>query len=81
VLLPDKHILLCESVLGLAGLVLSVVVKPMPFDALWRHMREKLDTPEWPAAHGVENFVLALTFLHSIGAVDVSPDGELFRCG
>ena len=80
-LLPDKHLRLSESVLGLAGLVLSHLGKPTPFDALWKRVREQTGTPEWPAVHGVENFVLALCFLYSVGAVDVSPSGELFRCG
>lgn len=79
-LLPDKHLRLSESVLGFAGLVLSHVVKPTRFDALWTRVREQIDTRDWPAAPRVENFVLALCFLYSIGAIDVSPDGELFRC-
>jgi hypothetical protein len=72
---------LSESVLGFAGLVLSLIIKPTPFDSLWKKVREHLDTPEWSAAHGAENFVLALCFLYSLGAVDVTPGGELFRCG
>lgn len=79
-LLPDKHLRIAESVLGFAGLVLSLIPKPLPFDSLWKRVQEKLTSREWPAAHGVENFALALCFLFSIGAVDVSPNGELFRC-
>jgi len=81
VLLPDKHLRLSESILGFAGLVLSLVAGPMPFDALWKRVREQTDTAAWPASQAVEDFVLALCFLYSIGAVDVSSDGELFRCG
>jgi ABC-three component (ABC-3C) system Middle Component 6 len=81
VLLPDKHIRLSESILGFGGLVLSALRRPTTFDNLWKRLQESVDTPDWPAAHGVENFVLALCFLYSIGAVDVSSDGELFRCG
>lgn len=80
VLLPDKHLRLSDSVLGFAGLVLSVVVKPMAFDSLWKRVCEQINTPDWPASHGVENFVLALCFLYAIGAIEVSLDGELFRC-
>jgi hypothetical protein len=67
-------------VLGLAGLVLSRVGGPTSFDDLLRRVQDESDTPDWPAAHGVEDFVLALCFLYSVGAVDVSPSGELFRC-
>jgi hypothetical protein len=79
VLLPDKHLRISESVLGFAGLVLSLVSKPVPFDSLWKSVQEKLESPEWPK-HGVENFALALCFLFSIGSLDVSSKGELFRC-
>jgi hypothetical protein len=81
VLLPDKHLRLSESILGFAGLVLSYVSKPRTFDDLWKRVRENFDTAEWPATHGVENFVLALCFLHSIAAIDVAANGELVRCG
>jgi hypothetical protein len=81
VLLPDKHVRLSESILGLAALVLSFVDKPTTFDTLWKKVQEKLDTPDWPAKHGVDNFVLALCLLNAIGAIDVSPAGELLPCG
>lgn len=80
-LLPDKHVRLSESILGLAGLVLSFVDKPTTFDTLWKKVQDKLDTPDWPATHGVDNFVLALCFLYSIEAIDVSPTGEILPCG
>ena len=80
VLLPDKHLRISECVLGLAGLVLAHIVRPTRFDALWAKVREKMGSPEWPAVHGVENFVLALCFLFSIGLIEVSSDGEIFRC-
>lgn len=80
-LLPDKHLRLSESVLGFSALVLSQISAPEPFDSVWRRVEKVLGTPKWPAVHGVEDFVLALCFLHSVGAVDVSAGGELFRCG
>jgi hypothetical protein len=81
VLLPDKHIRLSESIVGFAGLILSTLVRPTTFDTLWKKVRDRLDTPDWPSVHGVDNFVLALGFLYSIEAVEVSDDGELTRCG
>jgi hypothetical protein len=80
VLLPDKHLRLAESILGFAALVVSSLTRRKSFDELWKQIRDQLDTPAWPAAHSVDNFVLALCFLFSIGAIDVSPSGELFRC-
>ena len=80
VLLPDKHLRLSECVLGLAGLVLSDIVRPIRFDTLWAKVRNQTGIPEWPAVHGVEDFVLALCFLYSVGLIEVSSDGEIFRC-
>ena len=80
VLLPDKHLRLSESVLGFAGLVLSFLGKPVTFDQLWKRVKQQQDSGLWPAAHGVENLVLALCFLFSIEAVDVSTAGELCQC-
>ena len=79
-LLPDKHIKISESLLGLAALVLESLTKPLSFDALMASFSSKFETPEWPAFHNAESVCLALCFLHSIGLVDVATDGELYRC-
>jgi hypothetical protein len=80
VLLPDKHLRLAESIFGLAALVVAALTRRKSFDELWKQIQRQMDTPAWPAGHGVDNFVLALCFLFLIGAIDVSPSGELFRC-
>ena len=79
-LLPDKHLRLSESVLGFAGLVLSCLAKPVSFDQLWKRVKHQQDNGTWPATHGAENLVLALCFLFSIGVIDVTYGGELFKC-
>lgn len=79
VLLPDKHLRLSESVLGLAGLVFSFVGNPTTFDALWNRIQVQLETSEWPASHGVENFALAICFLYTTGVLDVKQSGEIYR--
>jgi hypothetical protein len=71
---------LSESILGFAGLVLSLINKPITFDQLLKRVQDQQVRGSWPAVHGAENFVLALCFLFSIGSVDVTPGGELFRC-
>lgn len=79
-LLPDKHIRISESIVALSGLVLSVLTKPMSFDKLMKIISPTLGGPEWPATHGADSITLALCFLNTIGAVDVDPCGELYRC-
>jgi hypothetical protein len=80
VLLPDKHITIAASVLGLSALVLSTIAKPLTFDALMEALEPVLDTPHWPAFHTAESVSLALSFLYALGLLDVTPEGELFRC-
>ena len=62
-LLPDKHIKISESLLGLAALVLESLTKPLSFDALMASFSSKFETPEWPAFHNAESVCLALCFL------------------
>jgi hypothetical protein len=80
VLLPDKHITISESLLGLAALILTVLEESMSFDSLLAKVAKEFETPSWPAFHNAESVCLALCFLHSIGVVDVESNGDLFRC-
>lgn len=79
-LLPDKHVKICESILGLAALVLANLSDPLPFDELMAVLAPQFETPAWPAYHNAETVALALCFLYSAGLVDVSEDGDVFRC-
>jgi hypothetical protein len=79
-LLPDKHVKIAESILGLAALVVANMKKPVAFDNLMAIVAPKFETLEWPAYHNTETVSLALCYLHSVGLVDVTPDGDLFRC-
>jgi len=80
-LLPDKHVKIGESILGLAALVMASLEKPLAFDNLMAVLVTKFETPKWPAYHNTETVSLALCFLYSAGLVDVTPEGELYRCG
>lgn len=80
-LLPDKHITIAASVLGLSALVFSTLAEPLTFDALMETLAPQFDTSAWPAFHTAESVSLALSFLYALGLLDVTPEGELFRCG
>jgi hypothetical protein len=80
VLLPDKHITIAASVLGLSALVLSALAEPLTFDALMEALEPKFDTVDWPAFHTAESVSLALSLLYAMDLLDVTPEGELFRC-
>jgi hypothetical protein len=80
VLLPDKHIRLGESILGLGTLVLTYLDRPVAFDELMAKLETKFETSDWPAYHNAETVTLALCFLHSTGLVEVSAEGDVYRC-
>ncbi len=79
-LLPDKHITICESLLGLSALILTTLEESRSFDSLLAMVAKECETPRWPAFHNAESVCLALCFLHSVGLVDVETNGDLFRC-
>ncbi len=79
-LLPDKHVKICESIFGLAAFVLANLSEALSFDELMAALTPKFDTPDWPAFHNAETVTLALCFLYAAGLIDVSADGDVFRC-
>jgi len=80
VLLPDKHVKIGESILGLAALVVVNLERPLAFDKLMAVLSPKFETPEWPAYHNTETVSLALCFLQLAGLIEVTPEGDLYRC-
>lgn len=79
-LLPDKHITLAESIMGPSALVLSLLANATTFDALMERLEPLTASADWPAFHTAESVSLALAFLFTIGLVDVTVQGELYRC-
>jgi len=79
-LLPDKHITLSQSILGLGAFVLETVSTPKTIDELWQSLMEVRNTVAFPAYHSFDNLIAAICFLHSINAIDVSADARLRRC-
>jgi hypothetical protein len=79
-LLPDKHIRISESILGLAGVVYDSLTVPKSFDALIEGLDSRLESDQWPVAHSTQAVTLSLCFLHSVNLVDVDQRGDFFRC-
>ena len=79
-LLPDKHIKLAESLLGLGGFALQALAAPKPIEVLWKELQKVSNTDELPAYHSFENLVLTIDFLFSIDAVTMDRSGRLTRC-
>lgn len=79
-LLPDKHITLAESLLGLGSFILAAIDRPRSVDEIYNRVVEANETKELPAFHNFESVVLAILFLYTVGAVDMTPSGRIRRC-
>ena len=80
-LLPDKHITLAESILGLGAFVLSELLdRPQSVDRLYKKMAEASEGSNLPAYHDFDALILAVLFLYSIGAVSLADNGGLQLC-
>ena len=79
-LLPEKHITLAESILGLGAFVLSELETPQSVDRLYERLVKAAETPVLPAYHDFDALLLSILFLYSIGAVELGVNGGLQRC-
>ena len=79
-LLPDKHITLAESILGLGGFVLSELDRPKTADQIYQRAKESREDNSLPAFHDLDSVILAVLFLYSIGAVEATDSGAVRRC-
>lgn len=78
-ILPSKHINISESLLGLGGVLLSLLNIPKTIDQLWIEYSKVNNTPKYPAYHGFDHLLLALNYLYIIGAIDINTKGCIFN--
>ncbi len=65
-ILPDKHVALPYSLLGVGAAILARVTKSMTISALWDAVRSV------PEVSAYSRFVLVLDLLYAVGALDFS---------
>lgn len=80
-LLPEKHITLAESILGLGAFLLSDLNEPKSLDRLYANVAVARENNSLPAYHDFDAVILAVLFLYSIGAVELTDSGGIRRCG
>ena len=69
-ILPDKHVSLADSILGVGAHLLSELDQPRSVSYLWNRVRDTQDVATF------ERFSLALAMLHALGLVEMK-DGEI----
>ncbi|MCH8823866.1 MAG: hypothetical protein IH984_10200 [Planctomycetes bacterium] len=79
-LLPEKHICLAESILGLGAFIIEQLDRARSVDQLHDRVSEACEGPELPAYHDFDSILLAVLFLFSIGAVEMTNTGSIRRC-
>jgi len=79
-LLPDKHITVAKSILGLSTYIYDSLSSPVTLDNAWERYSNINDTDDFPAYHSFEDFLLAVYFLFSIQLISQDEKGRLVRC-
>jgi hypothetical protein len=79
-ILPDKHITIAQSLIGLGSFVLEKLERPKTIDNLWTEFQRVNNSTKFPAYHTFENLMLAIDFLFMIGVVEEDTSGKLKRC-
>lgn len=80
-LLPEKHITLAQSIIGLSGMVLKFINEPKFVDDIWKEYCAVNNSRLFPAEHNYNNFLLAIYFLFTIGIVNINNDQKIYICG
>lgn len=78
-ILPTKHTNFSESLLGFGGYILNLLERPVSLDEVWNRYRKDFENGVFFAKHSFDNLLLAVVFLHSIGAV-TEQEGLLVKC-
>ena len=76
-LLPHKHVRFCNSLIGLAGFVLSLLNEPRTLDELWALIDR--DNAGWYSRPPFEHVVLAVDILFAIGQIELVHDNRIRR--
>jgi hypothetical protein len=70
--LPNKHVPLRSSILGLGAIILRKLQEPSSVSNLWERCRSIDEVASF------ERFTITLTFLHTLGAINYR-DGVIMR--
>lgn len=79
-LLPDKHIKMSESLLGLGAFLIESLRQPQSVDTIWFEYLKARESGIYPAHHTFENIVLALDVLFAIKAINLTENGLIEKC-
>ncbi|MDH1518467.1 hypothetical protein N5I08_05435 [Acinetobacter johnsonii] len=75
-LLPHKHTLFSESLIGIAGFLNSILpVNSLTIDELWTLV--EINQKKYPSNVNFEQMILATDILFAINIINLLPDGRI----
>ena len=78
-IIPTKHTNFSESLLGFGSYILTQLKFPVSVDDLWKQYQTDYKNEIYFAKHSLDNLLLTLVFLHSIGVVN-EQNGMVIKC-
>ena len=80
-LLPEKHIRLNETALGLGAFVVQQLDEAMTLDQLWEALKElKKRKKSFPERIDFEDLIITIDILYALKAIDMDNEGALVKC-
>ena len=73
-ILPSRHIKNCESLIGLASIVMKLISDSISLEKLWADFQKINNSPECPTNHSFDNFILSIDLLFLLEKVKLNED-------
>jgi hypothetical protein len=70
-ILPSKHLKNCESLMGLASILINEIDKTISIEELWDKFEKINNTEKCPTFHSFDNFVLSIDLLFLLDKVQL----------
>lgn len=77
-IIPSKHTNLSESIIGLAGFLLSFLTNSAySIDELWGKIQQTEEGHTYFRNHSFDNVVIAIDLLYMMGVINMNDQGKI----
>lgn len=77
-IIPSKHTNLSESIIGLAGFLLSFLATSVySVDELWGKLQQTEEGRKYFHNHSFDNVVMAIDLLYMMGVININDQGKI----
>lgn len=80
-LMPQKHINLSESLIGIGGFILNIVKnKRKTIDTIIKDVEKLMNNKKSKKIYNnIDNIILSIDYLYSIGTIDIDEKGRIYN--